>query len=144
VRRGRGHLHAGAYEGDRRVEPAEQGRAATEQDRDHVHADLIDQAERECLLHDGGAVQADDLVARDVLGLLDRADHAVGDEREHGWVRRGRLVVGDHEARDVTDGVAVAPTTVMASGTPASAAARYVPLRRRPRLGRLVVLGPPS
>jgi hypothetical protein len=134
----------GAYEGDRRAQPAEQGRAATEQHRDHVHPDLIDQAERKRLHHHGRAVQADDLVARDLRGLLDRAGHAIGDEREHGWVRRGRLVVGDHEARDVTDGAAVAPTTVMASGTPASAAARYVPLRRRPRLGRLVVLGPPS
>ena len=73
VRRGRGHQHLGAFEGDRRVQRAEQGRAATEQDRDHVHADLIDQAERECLLHDGRAVQADDLVARRTLGALNRA-----------------------------------------------------------------------
>jgi hypothetical protein len=112
MRRGRGHLHVGAFEGDRRVERAEQGRAATEQDGDHVHADLVDQAERECLLHDGRAVQADDLVARDVLGLVDRTGHTTGDERVHGWVGRGRLVVGDHEARDVADRAAVAPTAV--------------------------------
>jgi hypothetical protein len=64
----------GAFEGDRRVEPAQQWRAATQQDRDHVHADLIDQAERECLLHDGRAVHTDNLVVRRALGLLNRAD----------------------------------------------------------------------
>jgi hypothetical protein len=41
---GRGNQHLGAFEGDRRVEPVKQGLAATQQDRDHVHADLIDQA----------------------------------------------------------------------------------------------------
>jgi hypothetical protein len=102
----------GAFEGDRRVEPAKQGRAATQQDRDHVHADLIDQAERECLLHDGRAMQTDDLVARRALGLVNRANDAVSDERIHGWVRRGRLVVRDHEAWGSADGAAIAPTTV--------------------------------
>ena len=34
-----------------------------------MHADLIDQAERECLLHDGRAVQTDKLAA---LVLTDR------------------------------------------------------------------------
>jgi hypothetical protein len=68
VRRGRGNQHLGAFEGDRRVEPVKQGRAPTQQDRDHVHVDLIDQAERECLLHDGRAVQTDELVARRALG----------------------------------------------------------------------------
>ena len=48
VRRGRGYLHAGPFKPDRRGERAEQGRAAAEQDRDHVHADLVDQSEREC------------------------------------------------------------------------------------------------
>jgi hypothetical protein len=80
VCRCRGNERLGAFEGDRRGERAEQRRAGTEQDRDDVHADLVDQAERECLLHDGRAMQADGLVARDVLGLLDRAGHAVGDE----------------------------------------------------------------
>lgn len=46
-----------------------------------------------CSTSDGCAVQARDLVARDVLGLLDCAGHAVGDEREHRRVRRGLLVV---------------------------------------------------
>jgi hypothetical protein len=73
---------------------------------------LIDQAERECLLHDGRAVQTDELVARRALGLLNRADDAVGDERVHRWVRRGRLVVGDHEACGIADGAAVALTIV--------------------------------
>ncbi len=50
-----------------------------QQDRDHVHADLIDQAERERLLHDGRAVQTDELVTRRAVGLLNRADDAVGD-----------------------------------------------------------------
>jgi hypothetical protein len=65
----------GALEGDRCVERAEQRRAATEQDRDHVDADLVHQAERECLLHDGRAVQPDDLVTGRGLGLLDGAGH---------------------------------------------------------------------
>jgi hypothetical protein len=47
LRSGRGNQHLGAFEGDRRVEPAKQWRAATQQNRDRVHADLIDQAERE-------------------------------------------------------------------------------------------------
>ena len=87
----------GAFEGDRRAEPSKQWRAAAQQNRDHVHADLIDQAERECLLQ--MVRRADELVARRALGLLNRADDAVGDEGLHGWVPRGRLVVGDNEAR---------------------------------------------
>jgi hypothetical protein len=89
--------HMGAFEGDRRAEPSKQWRAAAQQNRDHVHADLIDQAERECLLQ--MVRRADELVARRALGLLNRADDAVGDEGLHGWVPRGRLVVGDNEAR---------------------------------------------
>jgi hypothetical protein len=45
-----------------------------------VHADLIDQAERECLLQDGRAMQTDNLVALHALGLLYRADDAIGDD----------------------------------------------------------------
>jgi hypothetical protein len=45
-----------------------------------VYPDLVDQAKRERLLHDRGTVQTDDLVARPLLGLLERADHAVGNE----------------------------------------------------------------
>ena len=71
---------------------ANRGGAATERDRDHAHADLVDQAERECLLHDGRTVQAHDLVTRDVLGLLDRAGADAGDECVHGWVGHGRLL----------------------------------------------------
>ncbi len=41
-------LRLGAFEGDRCVERAEQRGAAAEEDRDHVHADLVDQAKREC------------------------------------------------------------------------------------------------
>ena len=52
----------GAFEPDRRVQCREQGRAAAEQDRDDVHGELVDQAERERLLHDRRAKQADDLV----------------------------------------------------------------------------------
>jgi len=48
VRSGRGDLQVGPFKPDRRSERAEQRRAATEQDRDHVHADLVDQSEREC------------------------------------------------------------------------------------------------
>lgn len=39
-----GGLRLGAFEGDRRVERGEQRGAAAEQDRDDVHADLVDQA----------------------------------------------------------------------------------------------------
>jgi tetratricopeptide (TPR) repeat protein len=87
VRGGRGHHRPGALEGDRRVERAEQRSAPAEQDRDHVHADLIDQAERQRLLHDGRAVQVDGLLACGLLRLLDRAGHAVGHEGEHRRVR---------------------------------------------------------
>lgn len=73
-----------------------------------MHAYLIDQPEPECLLQDGRSVQTDDLVACHVLGLLDGADDAVGDERVHGWMRRGRFVVGDHEPRGIADGATVA------------------------------------
>jgi len=71
----------GAFKADRclQVEATlltEQRGAATEQDRDHVHVYLVDEAKREGLLHDARAVQADDLVASRVLGLLDRAGHA--------------------------------------------------------------------
>jgi hypothetical protein len=59
-----GNDRLSTFEGDRRGERAEQRRTATQQDRNDVHADLVDQAERECLLHDGCAMQADDLVAR--------------------------------------------------------------------------------
>jgi len=44
----RQHPQVGPFKPDRRSERAEQRRAATEQDRDHVHADLVDQSEREC------------------------------------------------------------------------------------------------
>ena len=57
-----------------------------------MHADLVDQAERECLLHDGRTVQAHDLVTRDVLGMLNRAGDAAGDECVQGWVGHGRLL----------------------------------------------------
>jgi len=90
----------------------EQGRAATEEDGNHVDADLVDQPERKCLLHDARSVQPDDLVTCRLLGLLDRPDHAVGDERVDRWVRSGRLVVSDHEAWGVADRATVAPTTV--------------------------------
>src|SRR6476659_7164389 len=43
-------------------------------------------------------MQADDLVACYLLGLLNRANHAVGDEGVHRWVRSGRPVVGNYEA----------------------------------------------
>jgi hypothetical protein len=46
VRRGRGNQHLDAFEGDRRVEPVKQRRAATQQDRDHVHGDYTDSARR--------------------------------------------------------------------------------------------------
>src|SRR4249920_1692811 len=59
---------------------------------DHVHANLIDQAEREGLPHDGRAMQADDLLACCILGLLDRAGNTVGDERVHSGVRRSGFV----------------------------------------------------
>jgi hypothetical protein len=38
--------------------------------------------------------------------------HAVADEREHRCISGGRLVVGDHEARDVAGWTTVAPATV--------------------------------
>jgi hypothetical protein len=79
VRRGRGNQHLGAFEGDRRVEP-QTGGCRHPAGPDHVHADLIDQAERECLLQDGRAMQTDNLVALRALGLLNRADDAVGDD----------------------------------------------------------------
>ena len=85
----------GAFEGDHRAEPSKQWRAAAQQNPDHVHADLIDQAERECLLHDGRAVRTN---LSPAALLPARADDAVCDEGLHGWVPRGRLVVGDHEA----------------------------------------------
>jgi hypothetical protein len=88
VRRGRGNQHFGAFEGDRRVKPAKQGRAATQQDRDHVHADLIDQAERECLLHDGRAVQTDDLVNK----VLTRAGALLSPGR---WCEAAGLARGE-------------------------------------------------
>jgi len=84
VRRSGRHHRPDPFKGDRRVEHAEQGRTGTKQDPDNVHLDLVEEAERERLLHDGRAEQADDLLARHVPSPLDRACHAVGDEREHG------------------------------------------------------------
>src|SRR6478609_3921206 len=57
-------------------------------------------------------MQADDLVACYLLGLLNRANHAIGDERVHGWVRPGRPVVGNHEAWGIANRAAVSPTAV--------------------------------
>src|SRR5690349_21500716 len=57
-------------------------------------------------------MQADDRVACYLFGLLNRANHAVGDERVHGWVRPGRPVVGNHETWGIANRAAVSPTAV--------------------------------
>src|SRR6476620_720660 len=57
-------------------------------------------------------MHADDLVACYLLGLLNRANHAVGDEGAHRWVRSGRPVVGNYEAWGIANRAAVSPTAV--------------------------------
>jgi hypothetical protein len=69
-----------------------------------VHADLIDQAERECLLQDGRAMQTDNLVALRALGLLNRADDAVGDDVTGGYDVIGLLWVTTKRASPRTLG----------------------------------------
>ena len=74
VRRRRSDAGIGAFERNRRVKRAEQWGPGADQDRDHVHVDLVHETERQRLLHDGRAEQMNDLVACDAQGNIDVND----------------------------------------------------------------------
>ena len=59
--------YEGAFDTDRGIEGGEECCAAAEQDRNDVQAEFVDESEGECLLHDGGAVEVDVLVAATCL-----------------------------------------------------------------------------
>jgi hypothetical protein len=62
-----------AVEVDRRAgQPVEERRAVAEQDRDEVDPHLVEQPGVQALAGDRAAVDADDLVAGERFGLLDR------------------------------------------------------------------------